>query len=157
MSSATNSSLLPAALHASLTNIMSRANLSGASIQAILLSTTEGVPLGRAYAPGNAVDTLPSEDVLSSIETDWASPSKQLPLLGLDKVQQVTAMYDHGTLVHVYQAPVVVTILCGPTANVGAIHASTIPALQQVLEPLCTTLVESLKPVLYEGSASLYQ
>lgn len=147
----TNStSLLPAALQTSLVNIIRRANLSGASLQAILLSTTEGVPLGRAYAPTESglLLPLPSEEVLSSIETDWAAPSKQLPLLGLDKVQQVTAMYNHGTLVHVYQAPVVVTLLCGPTANVGTLHATAIPALQQVLEPLCTTLVESLKPVL---------
>lgn len=148
-----SASLLPAALQSSLASIIGRSNMSGASIRVILLSTTEGVPLGRAYAKD--CENLLHEEVLSSIETDWASPSKQLPLLGLEKAQQVTAIYDHGTLVHVYQAPVVVTILCGTDANVGAVQSSAIPALKQVLEPLCTTLVESLKPV-YEGSPPAY-
>ena len=73
----------------------------------------------------------------------------------MDKAHQVTAIYDHGTLVHVYQAPVVVTILCGLEANIGALQTTAIPLLKQVLEPLCTTLVESLKPV-YEGSSPVY-
>ena len=148
----TATSLLPAALQGSLANIIQRSNLSGACIRVILLSTTEGVPLGRAYAPNN--ESL-HEEALTSIETDWAPPSKQLPLLGLEKAQQVTAMYDHGTLVHVYQAPVVLTILCGLDCNLGAVQTTAIPLLKQVLEPLCTTLVESLKPV-YEGSAPGY-
>ena len=67
----TATSLLPAALQTSLANIIQRSNLSGASIRVILLSTTEGVPLGRAYASGN--ESL-HEEALTSIETDWAPP-----------------------------------------------------------------------------------
>jgi len=148
----TTATLLPPSLQKSLLSIIQRANLSGACIRVILLSTAEGVPLGRAYAPHN--ESL-HEEVLSSIETVWAPASKQFPLLGLEKVQQVTAIYDHGMLVHVYQAPVVVTILCGHDANVGAVQSPTIPLLRQVLDPLCTTLVESLKPD-YDGSAPAY-
>lgn len=149
----TATSLLPAALQSSLANIIQRSNLSGASIRVILLSTTEGVPLGRAH--DNTTGAALNEEALTAIETDWAPPSKQLPLLGLEKAQQVTAMYNHGTLIHVYQSPVVVTILCGLDCNLGAVQSSAIPLLKQVLEPLCTTLVESLKPV-YEGSAPAY-
>lgn len=153
------SNLLPVALQTSLVSIIGRSNQSGASIRVILLSTTEGVPLGRAYAPSDDDYQQQqhhwNEDVLSSIETVWAPASKQLPLLGLDKAQQVTAIYDHGVLIHVYQAPVVVTILCGADCNVGAVKSSAIPMLKQVLEPLCNTLVESLKPV-YEASAPSY-
>ena len=74
-------------------------------IRVILLSTSEGVPLGRTLAESE-VEYL-REDVLSSLESTWAPPSKLCSLLKMDKVQSVTASYDHGTLVHLYQSPVV--------------------------------------------------
>lgn len=95
--------LLPASLQKALQGIVERANLRGASLRAILLSTTEGVPLGRVVCEDSSLN----EEVLASIESVWAPASKQFPVLGLDKVQQVTAIYDHGTLVHIYQAPMV--------------------------------------------------
>lgn len=61
---------------------------------AVLLSTAEGVPLGRVYAD---LATPLSEEVLSSIESTWAPASKQFPLLGLGKEARiVTAIFDHG-------------------------------------------------------------
>jgi hypothetical protein len=162
--------LLPASLQNTLQEVVERTNQSGAGIRVILLSTTEGVPLGRVYASDQPLN----EEVLASIESVWAPASKQIPVLGLEKVHQVTAIYDHGTLIHVYQAPVVrsaganvawilyllpynnlillvffvqvVTILCGPQTNLGAVRATAIPLLKQTLEPLCTTLVNSLNP-----------
>ena len=98
-------SLLPSSLQNTLQEIVERTNHSAAGVQAILLSTTEGVPLGRVY--GN--DQPLNEEVLASIESVWAPASKQFPVLGLEKLHQVTAIYDHGTLIHVYQAPVVST------------------------------------------------
>jgi predicted regulator of Ras-like GTPase activity (Roadblock/LC7/MglB family) len=95
--------LLPASLQNALQEIVERANRSAASIRAVLLSTTEGVPLGRVYA----TDEPLNEEVLASIESVWSPASKQFPVLGLDKVKQVTAIYDHGTLIHIYQAPLV--------------------------------------------------
>ena len=95
-------SLLPSSLQNSLQDILQQANLRGASIRAILLSTTDGVPLGRVPL----TNTL-NEEVLASIESVWAPASKQFPVLGLEKVKQVTAIYDHGSLIHVYQAPMV--------------------------------------------------
>ena len=60
--------LLPAPLQSSLSQIVQRTNASSGDIRVILLSTTEGVPLGRVYAD----DTSPlNEDVLSSIESIW--------------------------------------------------------------------------------------
>lgn len=140
--------LLPAALQNSLQEIVDRSNQAAAEIRAILLSTTEGVPLGRVYAPGDYQQPL-NEEVLASMESVWAPASKQFPVLGLGGkgvAHQVTAIYDHGILMHVYQTPLVVTILCGPQSNLGAIRSTAIPLLKQALEPLCTTLVESLKP-----------
>jgi hypothetical protein len=95
--------LLPASLQNALQEIVERANQRGAFVRAILLSTTEGVPLGRVYA----TDQPLNEDVLASIESVWAPASKQFPVLGLDKVKSVIAIYDHGTLAHIYQAPMV--------------------------------------------------
>jgi hypothetical protein len=51
----------------------------------------------------------------------------------------------------------VVTILCGPQANLGAVRATAIPLLKQVLEPLCTTLVNSLNPDMHEAGQTYYQ
>ena len=40
----------------------------------------------------------------------------------------------------------VITILCGPQANLGAVRSTAIPLLKQVLEPLARELVNSLQP-----------
>ena len=86
--------LLPASLQNTLHQIVERVNACNGGIRAILLSTAEGVPLGRIYADNN---TPLNEDVLSSIESTWAPASKQFPLLNMGKeVKTATAVYDHG-------------------------------------------------------------
>jgi Mitogen-activated protein kinase kinase 1 interacting len=110
----TMTTLLPASLQNSLQEIVERANQRAACIRAILLSTMEGVPLGRVIS-----DQALNEDVLASIESVWAPASKQFPVLGLDKVKQVTAIYDHGTLVHIYQAPMVSSMFKEDTRSEG--------------------------------------
>jgi hypothetical protein len=86
--------LLPASLQNTLHQIVHRVNACNGGIRAILLSTAEGVPLGRIYADQNAPL---NEDVLSSIESTWAPASKQFPLLNMGKeVKTVMAVYDHG-------------------------------------------------------------
>eukprot|EP00527_Entomoneis_sp_CCMP2396_P001094 CAMPEP_0198146376 /NCGR_PEP_ID=MMETSP1443-20131203/29100_1 /TAXON_ID=186043 /ORGANISM="Entomoneis sp., Strain CCMP2396" /LENGTH=199 /DNA_ID=CAMNT_0043810321 /DNA_START=157 /DNA_END=753 /DNA_ORIENTATION=- len=160
--------LLPASLQNSLQEVVKLCNRGGAELRAITLSTTEGVPLGRVYGEH---ETHLNEETLTLLETVWAPASKQLPVLGLDnsknsnnnnnkaqnqtttknnsnasKMIMITAMYDHGILVHLYLAPIVVTCLCKTTANLGAIKSTAVPLLQQVLEPLRNTLLESLKP-----------
>jgi Mitogen-activated protein kinase kinase 1 interacting len=136
--------LLPYSLQSALKEILNRANKSGGCIRVILLSTAEGVPLARVYA-----DTSQplSEDVLSAIESIWAPASKQCPMLNMGKeVKTVTAIYDHGILLHVYQVPLVLTILGSPLANIGVLRSTAIPLLKEVLEPLCSTLLNSLAP-----------
>jgi hypothetical protein len=39
-----------------------------------------------------------------------------------------------------------VTILVGVHANLGAVRSTAVPLLKEVLEPLCTTLLNSLAP-----------
>jgi hypothetical protein len=99
--------ILPSSLHSCLLELINRSNQEGAGIRVILLSTTEGAPLGRVFA----IDQPMNEDVLAAIESVWAPASKQLPFLGLDKLHKVTAIYDHGTLIHVYQVPLVRALL----------------------------------------------
>jgi hypothetical protein len=88
--------LLPANLKSSLNEIIDRANLSSGGIRVILLSTAEGVPLGRAYSKADRNNPhLLNEDVLSNIESTWAPASKQFPFLNMGKeVKMVTAIYD---------------------------------------------------------------
>ena len=89
--------LLPVNLQSTLLEVVERANAAGGGILVILLSTAEGVPLGRVYA--NQTTPL-NEDVLSSIESTWAPASKTTPLLGLGKEASVaTAIYDHGKFI----------------------------------------------------------
>mmetsp|Transcript_26965 Transcript_26965/g.74131 ORF Transcript_26965/g.74131 Transcript_26965/m.74131 type:complete len:159 (-) Transcript_26965:36-512(-) len=138
--------LLPTNLQHTLQLIVERANAAGGSIRVILLSTAEGVPLGRVYSPADQMSPL-DEEVLSNIESTWAPASKQFPLLHMGKeVKVVTAIYDQRTIFHIYQAPVVVTLLVGMNANLGAVRSTAIPLLKQVLEPLCSTLLNSLAP-----------
>jgi predicted regulator of Ras-like GTPase activity (Roadblock/LC7/MglB family) len=143
--------LLPTSLQNCLQEVIERSNLAGSGIRGILLSTTEGVPLGRVFASDQPLN----EDILSAIESVWAPASKQFPFLGLEKLHQVTAIYDHGTLVHVYQTPVVITILCTAQNNLGAVRTTAVPLLKQVLEPLCTTLVNSLPD--FDNGSLYYQ
>jgi hypothetical protein len=86
--------LLPANLQNTLHQIIERVNNSNGGIRVILLSTAEGVPLGRVYADRNSAL---NEDVLTNIESVWAPASKQFPLLDMGKeAKTVTAIYDHG-------------------------------------------------------------
>ena len=99
--------LLPANLQSTLHQIVDRVNASNGGIRVILLSTAEGVPLGRVYADRN----MPlNEDILSSIESTWAPASKQFPLLNMGKEARiVTAIYDHGEIVEKF--PVQLSII----------------------------------------------
>jgi hypothetical protein len=93
---ATTVDMLPANLKNSLHEIIERVNLSSGGIRVILLSTAEGVPLGRAYSKEDRDNPhVLNEDVLSNIESTWAPASKQFPLLNMGKeVKMVTAIYD---------------------------------------------------------------
>ena len=116
---------LPLSLQNALQEIVVRSNIAGAAIRCILLSTTEGVPLGRCIIDddphhhpdstnnipsGSVAPSTTNDEVIASIESIWAPASKQYPILGCGRLQQVTAMYDHGTLVQIYQTPLVCKI-----------------------------------------------
>jgi hypothetical protein len=85
--------LLPANLQNTLHEIVERVNASGGGIRVILISTAEGVPLGRVYSAADRATPL-NEAVLNNIESTWAPAAKQYPLLNMGKeVKVVTALY----------------------------------------------------------------
>mmetsp|Transcript_24826 Transcript_24826/g.36734 ORF Transcript_24826/g.36734 Transcript_24826/m.36734 type:complete len:161 (-) Transcript_24826:151-633(-) len=133
--------LLPESLQKSLESVVERVNDCGCGIQVVLLSTSAGVSLGRIVQQPMILE----EELLANLESTWAPPSKQFPLLQSGDVRIVTAHYDQLTLVHVYKfAPVVVTFLLQPNSNLGAIKSTAIPLFQEKLEPLCQTLYSLL-------------
>ena len=86
--------LLPKNLQNTLHQIVDRVNACNGGIRAILLSTAEGVPLGRVVADQ---ENPMNEETLASLESTWAPASKQFPLLNMGKeAKVVTAIYDHG-------------------------------------------------------------
>ena len=48
-------------------------------------------------------------------------------------------------------------MLVGVHANLGAVRSRAIPLLKEVLEPLCTTLLNSLSPAAIETDPSYPQ
>jgi hypothetical protein len=97
---------LPGSLEKVLKEIVEASNLRGASIRAILLCTTDGAPLGRVVATANLAD-----EVLLNLESTWSPPNKSLSMLTMGKVHQITASYNHGCVVHLYQIPIVRTLV----------------------------------------------
>lgn len=95
--------MLPGPLEKVLKEIVHTSNLRGASVRAILLSTSDGAPLGRVVSSSSSLD----EEVLLNLESAWSPPNKSLGMLSMGKVNQITASYSHGSVLHVYQAPIV--------------------------------------------------
>ncbi|KAL3776233.1 hypothetical protein ACHAWO_009516 [Cyclotella atomus] len=148
-------------------------------LRALLVGTNEGVGLSRSLgtshsctlsSPDFSFSGNMSEEVLSSIETVWATlvsaasphvmagaannrnsegghnqpPHPLLSPLQLGStVRTVTACYDHVTLVHVHLAPLVVTMIASPEVNLGMIQEMAIPKLKVLLEPVRRALVRS--------------
>lgn len=146
----TSIGILPASLQTALHELVDRVNAGGGGIRVILLSTSEGVPLGRIVGEGGLEETT-----LTSLESTWAPAPKQLALLHRGRIATVTAMYETTTLLHVYVTPVVVTIVLEPLSNVGGVKSTALPLLKEILSPLCQTLLSSLSP--NQGAPEYYQ
>ena len=75
----------------------------------------------------------------------YKQPSHPLlsPLLLGNTVKTVMATYTSCTVVHVHMAPLVITIITLPTANLGAVRNVAIPMLRVILEPVRRIIVRS--------------
>lgn len=65
------------------------------------------------------------------------------PLQMGEHIRTVTATFDNCTLIHVHMAPLVVTFVTLPEANIGAIRSMALPLLKVLLEPVRRALVRS--------------
>mmetsp|Transcript_24489 Transcript_24489/g.35110 ORF Transcript_24489/g.35110 Transcript_24489/m.35110 type:complete len:203 (-) Transcript_24489:83-691(-) len=126
-------------------NTTTTKNTNSNKIHAILLGTSDGIGLARSFGSTTAAGSRTlSDDVLTGIETTWAAlPSNntisaghylQQPL-GMGNIRIVTAFYETVVLIHLHFSPLIITFLCDPSSNIGAIRA-TFPNLFKVLEPL---------------------
>merc|ERR1740139_586826 len=71
-------------------------------------------------------------------------PHPLLRHLGMgDEVRTATAFYENCTLIHVHMAPLVVTILTSPNANIGSIKTIALPILKNILEPVKSAILAS--------------
>mmetsp|Transcript_38769 Transcript_38769/g.71378 ORF Transcript_38769/g.71378 Transcript_38769/m.71378 type:complete len:351 (-) Transcript_38769:302-1354(-) len=181
----------------------SNGNNSPLPIRALLVGTNEGVGLSRSLGTAHTASQMQSpndptfshsgsmsEEVLSSIETVWATlvsaapphvmaasaagaatsssagggddetkseekkedtvpphiqPPHPLlsPLQIGDHIRTVTATYENCTLIHIHMAPLVVTFVTLPEANIGAVRSMALPLLKVLLEPVRRALVRS--------------
>ncbi|KAL9189250.1 hypothetical protein ACHAXT_011740 [Thalassiosira profunda] len=76
------------------------------------------------------------------------------PLQMGDHIRTVTATYENCTLVHVHMAPLVVTFVTLPEANIGAIRSIALPLLKVLLEPVRRALVRSRGAAAVDGNAA---
>ncbi|EJK72616.1 hypothetical protein THAOC_05834 [Thalassiosira oceanica] len=165
-------------------------------VRSLLVGTSSGVGLSRSLGTAHTARQMQnpnfshsgsmSEEVLSSVETVWATlvsatpphvmaaaassaagngggtsseseekkddsvpahiqPPHPLlsPLQMGEHVKTVTASFDNCTLIHVHFAPLVVTFVTLPDANIGMIRDVAIPSLKVLLEPVRRALVRS--------------
>jgi hypothetical protein len=97
-----------------------------------------------AAATTNASSTT-SNNTEAPSPARYKQPSHPLlsPLLLGDTVRTVTATYTNCTVVHVHMAPLVITIIALPTANLGAVRNVAIPLLKVILEPVRRIIIRS--------------
>eukprot|EP00956_Cyclotella_meneghiniana_P031185 scaffold81049_cov52-Cyclotella_meneghiniana.AAC.2 len=158
----------------------SNISFSSQPLRALLVGTNEGVGLSRSLgtrhssqlsSPEFSFSGDMSEEVLSSIETVWATlvsaasphvmataasgagdsnggynqPPHPLlaPLHMGNTVKTVTACYDNYTLIHIHLPPLVVTLIASPEINLGVVKQMAIPKLKVLFEPVRRALVRS--------------
>ena len=115
------------------------------------LAAAQAADAATAAQTGDVVSVHMSGTDGSS--TDGQPPHPLIrPLAMGDEVRAVTAFYDACPLVHVHLAPLVVTVLATPVANIGAIRAVALPALNKLLHPVRRGIVISRRGDLMSGA-----
>lgn len=138
----------------SLVDRLNEASASNKDVFAVLLGTSDGISLAHSF--GTDLESGPqlrsglSEEMLSKIERTWATlPSDSLQGAGhylrplsLGGIITATVFFDNVVLTHVHFSPLVVTFICHPSSNLGAVRA-VFPRLLSALEPLRSALEKS--------------
>jgi hypothetical protein len=111
-------------------------------IETVWATLVSAVPPHIMAAATNASS---SSNEVAPTPANYKQPSHPLlsPLLLGDTVRTVTATYTNCTVIHVHMAPLVITIITLPTANLGAVRNVAIPMLKVILEPVRRIIVRS--------------
>jgi hypothetical protein len=110
-------------------------------IETVWATLVSAVPPHIMAAATNASST--NEEAPSPAHYKQPSHPLLSPLLLGNTVKTVTATYTNCTVVHVHMAPLVITIITLPTANLGAVRNVAIPMLRVILEPVRRIIVRS--------------
>ncbi|EQC26601.1 hypothetical protein SDRG_15541 [Saprolegnia diclina VS20] len=103
------------------------------SLTAILVSTSEGVPLLRVEPEGEAEHPL--EDAETVLPSVFAAAAEQAGKLQFGAMKSVTCFFDDTVLIHLNHLPLVTTLIAQDTATVGA-FLDLADDLQVLLTPL---------------------
>jgi len=105
-----------------------------------------------ASAAAGVLDTVSGSagpDGRRTVVNDAQPPHPLLTPLGLgDDIRCVTVFYETVTLLHVHMSPLVVTLLCGPSANIGAVRTVALPLLEEILNPVRKAILISRRETL---------
>jgi len=110
-------------------------------IETVWATLVSAVPPHIMAAATNASST--NEEAPSPAHYKQPSHPLLSPLLLGNTVKTVTATYTNCTVVHVHMAPLVITIITLPTANLGAVRNVALPMLRVILEPVRRIIVRS--------------
>ncbi|DAZ95996.1 TPA: hypothetical protein N0F65_009297 [Lagenidium giganteum] len=102
-------------------------------LQAILVSTAEGVPLLKvAHDEQQAATFEYAETVLPTV---FAGAAEQIGKLKFGVVQSITSFFGSLVLVHINHLPLVITLISSNSASVGALQTVGLQ-LRDALAPL---------------------
>ncbi|CAI5746239.1 unnamed protein product [Peronospora destructor] len=116
-------------LQEKLNNVLNRYD----ALEAILVCTSEGVPLLKAVTEDKS--ELWYEYTETVLPTVFAGAAEQIGKLKFGAVQSVTAFFDDVVLIHINHAPLVVTLVAPNSPHIGALHALA-GELRPALTPL---------------------
>mmetsp|Transcript_37668 Transcript_37668/g.48535 ORF Transcript_37668/g.48535 Transcript_37668/m.48535 type:complete len:135 (-) Transcript_37668:297-701(-) len=108
-------------------------------LQAVVISTSDGIPIGKAWRQGIVTEAKLESGVAKyfSVAADQASK------MGLGQLGHMTALYDNIVLCHINMPPLVVSCVADSQANIGIV-LNNVPEIKEALEPIRIT-VEALE------------
>uniref|UniRef100_K3X7C8 Roadblock/LAMTOR2 domain-containing protein n=1 Tax=Globisporangium ultimum (strain ATCC 200006 / CBS 805.95 / DAOM BR144) TaxID=431595 RepID=K3X7C8_GLOUD len=104
------------------------------ALEAILVCTSEGVPLLKVMADEEKA-TLAYDYAETVLPTVFAGAAEQIGKLKFGAVQTVTSFFDNVVLIHINNAPLVITLVASNSAHIGALQALA-SELRPALSPL---------------------
>ena len=106
----------------------------------LLVSTTTGPLIIRVNAAESASTTRSVEALETFLPVLFTAASSQIDKMRAGRTRSITMTYDHLVLVHVDDAPLTLTFVAEPSANLGLIWG-VVPLVRKSLEPVRATVI----------------